>query len=144
MSKALNKMQEKFLSRIFAGEDEGNVLESLGIPQSVYRRWLKSEKYQQKLQQKIEDCQRQAQIMISSYKTVAAAKLIGLISCDKEQTARQACLDVLQMESLISKTKEDEKTDETNKLILTSKTAAAITRILASQKAGNEPEDNGE
>lgn len=137
-------MQEKFLSRIFAGEDENNVLKSFGIPQSVYRRWLKSEKYQQKLQEKIEDCQRQAQIMISSYKTVAAAKLIGLISCDKEQTARQACLDVLQMESLISKTKEDEKTDETNKLILTSKTAAAITRILASQKAGNESEDNGE
>jgi DNA-directed RNA polymerase subunit N (RpoN/RPB10) len=138
MGKSLTKIQEKFLSRIFAGEDENNVLESLGIPQFTYRRWLKSEKYQKMLEQKIEDCQRQAQIMISSFKTVAAAKLIGLVSCDKEQTARQACLDVLQMDSLLPKTAKGETTDEFNKLILTSKAAAEITRILTSQKAKDE------
>jgi DNA-directed RNA polymerase subunit N (RpoN/RPB10) len=138
MGKSLTKMQEEFLSRIFDGEGEENVLESLGISKSLYRRWLASEKYQQKLQQKIEDCQRQAQIMISGYKTVAAVKLIGLVNCDKEQTARQACLDVLQMESLIPKTEKDETKDELGKLILSSKAAAEITRILASQKAKDE------
>jgi DNA-directed RNA polymerase subunit N (RpoN/RPB10) len=142
MGKSLTKMQEDVLSRIFAGEDEENILKSLGISQSVYRRWLGSEKYQQLLEQKIEDCRRQAKTMIASYQLIAAAKLIGLMTCDKEQTARQACLDILQMELITPKVTKDEKTDEYNKLLLSSKAAAAITRILASQKAGNESEDN--
>jgi hypothetical protein len=144
MSKALNKMQEKVLSRIFAGEGEEDILKSLGIPQAVYQRWLKSEKYQKMLEQKIEDCRRQAKIMIASYQLIAAAKLIGLMTCEKEQTARQACLDILQMELIAPKETKDEKTDEYHKLLLNNKAAAAITRILASQKAKDEPEDNSE
>jgi hypothetical protein len=135
---SITKIQETVISRIFAGEGEDEILKSLKIPQAVYRRWLKSEKYQKMLEQKIEDCQRQAKIMIASYQLVAAAKLVNLMQCDKEQTARQACLDILQMELITPKVTKDEKTDEHNKLLLGSKAAAAITRILASQKAESE------
>ena len=142
MGQGLSKLQNEVMDRLFSGESEDAALAAAEISLSIYQRWLKNEKWQQEFQRRIEKCQREAQLLISRYQPVAAAKLISLMDCEKEQTARQACLDVLQMESLVPKTEKDEKTDELGKLILSSEAAAKITKILASGKVEDEQADN--
>jgi len=138
MGRGLTKLQAEVMDRIFSGEDEDKTLAAAEISQSIYQRWLRSEKWQEEFERRVEACQRQAQLIISTYQPVAAAKLVSLMDCEKEQTSRQACLDILQMELLLPKATKDEKTNELNKLVLGSKAAAEIMKILASGKAENE------
>jgi len=139
MGRGLTKLQAEVMDRIFSGEDEDKALAAAEISQSIYQRWLRSEKWQEEFERRVEACQRQAQLLISSYQPVAAAKLIGLLDCDKEQTVRQACLDILQMKPLIPK---DDKQDTPGKalqrLSVSSEAATKIMKILASGKAENE------
>ncbi|OHB59622.1 MAG: hypothetical protein A2167_08675 [Planctomycetes bacterium RBG_13_46_10] len=74
----------------------------------------------------MEACQRQAQLMLSNFLVTATIKLIGLTESNNEETARKACLDILEMKSLISETVEQ----ATPKTQLTDKNIQTIMRIL--------------
>jgi len=131
MGKGLTKLQNEVMDRLFSGEDEDKALADVEISLSVYRRWLKNEIWQQEFQLRIEKCKRKAMLMIATYQQVAAAKLVGLMNSDKAPTARQACLDVLQMETGLSEEKVDKQQDEFSKLKLSGEAAAQITKILS-------------
>jgi len=56
---------------------------------------------------RLEDCRRQAHLIIANFMVAAAVKLVELVGCDKETVARQACLDILEMKPLAAKEKDD-------------------------------------
>lgn len=141
MSKGLSKVQNEVMDRLFSGEGEDAALAAVQISLSVYRRWLKSEKWQQEFQLRIEKCQRGAMLMIATFQQTAAVKLISLMNSDKVPTARQACLDVLNMNLLTSEKTENKQVDEFDKLKLSAEAAAQITKIMAQDNSKKENQD---
>lgn len=74
-------------------------------------------------------CQRRATLIITAYKEVAATKLVCLTACDKEVTARQACLDILAMDDV-----KKEKVNRDERREMKPATQAAILKIMADEK----------
>src|SRR4030042_3128582 len=126
MEQKLTKMQKNVLSELFNGKIESEILESTKISPGLYRNWLRSDVWKKAFAERMEACQRQAQLMLSNFLVTATIKLIGLTESNNEETARKACLDILEMKSLISETVEQ----ATPKTQLTDKNIQTIMRIL--------------
>lgn len=105
MSKLRSK-QKKVMDGLFEGRGEDEVLADNNISHSVFRRWVREDAWIREFERRISAAYRQAEIIIAAYKPLAAAKLVALTECDKEQTARQACLDVIQMPRAIKEREE--------------------------------------
>ncbi len=140
----LSKLQIKVMNRLFSAESEDEVLDTEGISQNLYRRWLRSEEWKREFEQRVEDCRRKAHLIIANYLPTAAVKLIGLLAGEKEQTARQACLDVLQMVLVIKGVQEDKDNKAAKKINLSDKETARIMRILAEGDDGGNGEQADE
>jgi hypothetical protein len=77
------------------GLDEAGVLAKHKVSTRLYRRWLSDELFADELRFRIESARRTGELIIARYTPVAAAKLVGLIDSDKDETVRRACLDIM-------------------------------------------------
>ena len=94
--KRLTKKQQQVIDELFeCGGDESSTLAKHNISQTQFANWLESENFTSAIAARIESARRQSQILLSKYIPVATAKLIGLCTSEKEETARKACLDIL-------------------------------------------------
>lgn len=85
----------------------------------------------------MEICKRRAELILTAYREVAAVKLVTLTDCDKEVTARQACLDILSMEN-----KKSGNTGQEAPRLMSKATQEAILKIMADEK-GSPPQEVG-
>lgn len=138
----LTKKQEKVMDELFKGGDEQQVLENNKVSRGVYKRWLKEERWVEEFERRIEALNRQSRIMIATYKPFVAAKLLNLIDCKKEHTARQACEDIIRMEQETEKGKEiSGPLQERGLPEISPETASELLGVLARRK--NAEKDNG-
>ncbi|MEN6575804.1 MAG: hypothetical protein ABFD90_05620 [Phycisphaerales bacterium] len=95
-SKKLTKRQSAVIEDLFAGElEEQAILEKHHVRQYEYERWLADERFTGRLDLRIAHAHRQSRMVLARHAIAAAAKLVELTRCDKEETARKACLDII-------------------------------------------------
>lgn len=102
MAKArqLSTRQLAVIEDLFNGElDEQAVLDKYNVSRKLYNKWLADEVFVEQFDRRIAGAYRQSAAMIARYAPLAASKLVQLTGCEKEETARKACLDIIGFES---------------------------------------------
>jgi hypothetical protein len=93
-----DKKQSAVIEDLFAGElGEQAVLDKHGVSRELYHQWLADERFIRLLEERIASAYRESELILASYAPVAASKLAELTDCEKEETARRACLDIISM-----------------------------------------------
>ncbi len=96
--KHLTKRQLAVIDDLFGGElDEQAVLDKHKVSRRLYEKWLGDEGFNEQFSLRIAGLNRQSQVIIARYLPLAAAKLVQLTECEKEETARRACLDIMSL-----------------------------------------------
>ena len=96
--KKLTRRQLALIEDLFAGEsEEQEVLDKHKVGRQLYCRWLADKAFSAQLDQRVAGAYRQSTFLIARHARSAAERLIGLTECQKEETARKACLDIITM-----------------------------------------------
>jgi hypothetical protein len=99
-SKNLSKRQLAVLEDLFTGElDEPDVLDKHGVRPRHFEEWFAEEGFRQQFEQRLARACRQSRLILARCAPLAAAKLVALTDCEKEETARKACLDIIALQS---------------------------------------------
>jgi len=92
----LTKRQQAVIEDLFAGElDEQQVLQKHNIDCRLYDKWLAGVAFSAAFDRRMEAAYRQGELILARYAAVAAAKLVGLTESENQETARKACLDII-------------------------------------------------
>lgn len=103
----LSKKQLAVIDDMLDGQfDEQTVLARQKVSRGLYRKWLADEHFIAEFDRRIAWLGRHGRALIANYTRLAAAKLVELSNCDKEETARKACLDIITMSASADKTAE--------------------------------------
>jgi hypothetical protein len=103
----VTKKQEEVLNDLFKGDrSEIEVLKKYKVSAAFYRKWFDDEVFADEFSFRMEAGKRQCELIIANYAPVAAAKLIGLTECEKEETMRKACLDIISSPLAVTQKKE--------------------------------------
>jgi hypothetical protein len=98
MKSRLTRKQLAVLDDLF-GEDasasEGQILAKHAVKPVDYRRWHGEEAFSQEFSARMDCLSRQSRLLIARYASYAAAKLIALTESENQETARKACLDII-------------------------------------------------
>ena len=80
---------------ILLGQDEAEALKKHHISKEAFDDILNNPEFIRQVRNRIGGSIIRTRLLIAQYAQVAAAKLISLTECEKEETARKACLDVI-------------------------------------------------
>jgi hypothetical protein len=95
-TEGLTSRQQKVLNDLFGGKPgETDALTRHKVEPSTFCEWFGEDAFITELERRVESANRQAQILLVAYRPKAAERLIKLTGIEKENTARQACLDIL-------------------------------------------------
>jgi hypothetical protein len=101
MRKRLTRKQLAVLDDLFSSDSSANesgaggILEKHGVSAADYRRWHSEEAFAQEYEARLAALGRQSRLLIARYASFAAAKLIALTESENQETARKACLDII-------------------------------------------------
>jgi len=96
----LSQRQLDVIEDLFAGElDERAVLERHRVNPRLYKKWQADDAFIEQFERRIAAAYRRSAALLARYAPIAAAKLVQLTQCDKEETARKACLDIISMQT---------------------------------------------
>ncbi len=136
--KYLGKRQLAVIDDLFAGEiTEAQVLQKHRLSAGVFRKWLGDEDFAAELAFRIESARRQSRMIIARFAPTAAAKLVELTDCKKEETRRKACLDVILVAAGTSRSDNDSTADEADQPLpegLSPDLAGRLLAALAEEK----------
>jgi hypothetical protein len=94
--KPLTKKQLSVIEDLFAGElNEEQVFERHRIDKRVYDKWMTEGNFSDEFDRRLKSAHRQGELIIARFAAVAAAKLVELTESTNPETARKACLDVI-------------------------------------------------
>jgi hypothetical protein len=94
--KYLTTTQRRVIDDLFTGElDERLVLEKHRVRQRTYCRWHQQEIFAAEYNERLKLSQRQSELVFANWASSVAAKLVNLTDAEKEETARKACMDVI-------------------------------------------------
>ena len=92
----LSKRQLAVIDDLFAAKmTESQLRQKHDLSISMLRKWLASDNFAGELSCRTEAARRQSEMIIARFAPAAAAKLVALTECEKEETRRKACLDVI-------------------------------------------------
>jgi hypothetical protein len=95
-TKGITRKQLAVIDDLFAGElEEQQVFEKHRINKRVYDKWLTEENFAGEFDRRIKSAHRQGELIIARFANVAAVKLVALTESANPETARKACLDVI-------------------------------------------------
>lgn len=95
-----NKRQLAVIEDMFAAElDEQAILEKHRVSQRTFNRWLGEDAFMAELNRRLEWLNLQSELIIVRYKSLAAAKLVQLTDSKNPETARKACLDIINLQN---------------------------------------------
>jgi len=129
----MDKKQKKVMDELFEGQDEKEVLENNKISRFVFERWVNEPEWIAEFDRRVDAARRQSQIIITMFQPAAATKLVGLMNCDKEQTARQACLDIINMPRIVPEGKITDTEQAEALLPVSEETARELIEVLAKE-----------
>ena len=133
--KKLSKKQIAVIQDLLEADmDESQVIAKHNISTAIYRKWLADKTFAGELNFRIESAKRHSRLIIARYAPVAAVKLVKLTECEKEETARKACLDIISLPAAEDKLNQTE-TDPTCQPIetLSPETAGKLLEFLADE-----------
>jgi len=137
----LSQRQLDVIEDLFAGElDEQAVLERHRVNPRLYKKWQADDAFIKQFERRIAAAYRRSAALLARYAPIAAAKLVQLTQCDKEETARKACLDIISMQTPLSAPPRPKAADPDvpeQSPTLSDQTASKILALLA--EAGQEP-----
>ncbi len=94
--KRLTRRQLAVIEDLFAGEmTEREALERHNISAALYDRWLTDPQFCECFERRVARAYREARLVLARHAPKAAKTLIDLTHCQKEETARRACLDIV-------------------------------------------------
>jgi len=94
--KSVTKKQRAVIEDLFAGEaGEQQVLERHKVDRRLYDKWLGDERFAEEFERRLQSARRQGELIIARYASFAAAKLVQLTESENQETARKACLDII-------------------------------------------------
>ncbi len=138
MNARLTSKQIAVLNDIFLSElDEQSILDRHKISRNVYNKWLGEERFREEFDRRVESAYRQSEALIARYAGLAAAKLVQLTACEKEETARKACLDIMSLRRSSNgsdKVQASEGDSEDESGWLSPGTASKVLAVLAEAK----------
>ncbi len=127
----INKRQKDFLVEILDKRiPVDTAMERLDIGAALLCQWFSSPAFLDELAKRIEFITKRSDMLISQHRLTAVERLVLLTNCDKEETARKACLDIIE---LTDNDKNNEK--DADLPPISPETAAKLLEILAN---GNE------
>jgi len=139
----LRQVQLKVLDRLFDGDDEKDILAEEKVSRSLFERWFRSKEWLEEYIGRVKRTRRRAQLILAIYQETAAAKLVALMACEKEVTARQACLDILNIK-VVLEGKEGEHGQDVRATSIEHQKAAELLRIMASSPQAGAVQANEE
>jgi len=96
MVKKLSKRQSAVLDELFNGEQTTEqILEKNGVNQQLYNQWHGEPAFTDEFERRIERLHRHSRLLIARYSSLAAARLVSLTESQSGETARKACLDII-------------------------------------------------
>ena len=101
MKRRLTRKQLAVLDDLFSSDGSvsesgaGGILEKHGVSADEYRRWHSEEAFAEEYEARLAALGRQSRLLIARYASYAAAKLIALTESENQETARKACLDII-------------------------------------------------
>ena len=129
----LTAKQAKVIDGLFEESlDESKALTKYKVSKNVYRKWLAQREFIDEIAMRVESSRRQTELIIAKYAPTAAAKLVGLMDSEKEETSRKACLDII--ETVEKKKEPAEKNDEPSERSFTAEQAGRLLAALAREK----------
>lgn len=94
--KQLTRRQRAAIEDLFTGEmTEPEVLAKHNVSAALYDRWLNDEAFCECFERRVARAYREARLTLARHAPKAAKTLIDLTKCQKEETARRACLDIV-------------------------------------------------
>jgi predicted DNA-binding protein YlxM (UPF0122 family) len=94
--KYLTRKQKQVIEDLFTGKlDVENVLEKHRVRQRTYCRWHQQENFVAEYNRRLKLSQRRSELIFANWASSVAAKLVNLTDAEKEETARKACMDVI-------------------------------------------------
>jgi len=94
----LKELHFKIINDLFEADlDESQINEKYGLRLGVLRRWLCDPAFEKELRSRMHAALAQARIRLSRFVPEAATRLVELAKCEKDETSRKACLDVIAM-----------------------------------------------
>ena len=138
----LTRKQLSVLDDLFSGDfdDEEEVLLKHKLSRNLYNKWLSEEHFAERFSNYINGLNRQSELIIARYTTLAAARLVHLTESKNQETGRKACLDIISFslaKKTVSKTKREGKgVKEADKkaVRLPTRTARRLLAALAEEK----------
>lgn len=132
-AKNLTRRQHAVIEDLFAAKmDEQKVLEKHHVSGALYSRWLADERFVEQFDRRLDQAYRSGRLTLARNASNAADKLVALTECEKEETARKACLDIITLNSPAARTAgAAEHPTETSASELPPETAARLLAALA-------------
>ena len=134
-TKGITRKQLAVIEDLFAGElDEQQVFEKHRINKRVYDKWLTEENFAGEFDRRIKSAHRQGELIIARFANVAAVKLVALTESANPETARKACLDVINYLRQKAQADSDEQPEAEKLPDLPPETASRLLAALAQGK----------
>jgi hypothetical protein len=113
--KRLSKKQLSVIGDLFVGQlDEQAILDKHEVSRAVFVKWQMGRRFVEEFNRRIAALNRQGELIIARYAPLAAAKLVGLTESQSQETARKACIDIIEFPNQTVK-KADEPADKNDK-----------------------------
>ena len=139
-AKPLSTKQFTVMEDLFEGElEEKVILEKNNLSRKLYDKWLADEDFIDRLNKRLAWEHRRSEFMLARYTRVAVSSLVRLTDCNKPETARKACLDIISMRNNhlagSSATSGDNPTPQHESPNLSPETTGKFLAILAEEKS---------
>jgi hypothetical protein len=132
MKEKISPRQKAVLDELFAGEQsQQDILDKYNVTKCEFEKWLSQTSFCSALQSRIKVEYLNSAVLLARYAPVAAARLIALTDSEKPETARRACLDIIQMGTEGKKPDDSEKTLDDGHCALSDQQAQRILAALA-------------
>ena len=129
----LTSRQKAVLDDLFDCElGEADVLDRHKVETRTFYEWLGEDAFIAELERLAEAANRRAEILLAAYRPKVADRLIKLTEINKENVARQACLDILGFEGY--EYEEEEREGPTIPYAKTSKVWAALAKLAKEER----------
>jgi len=128
----LSRKQLRVLDDLFEADMAlQQVLQKHKVTAALFNRWQEDTNFVTEFDNRIAVLYRQSELIIARYASLAAAKLVELTESESQETARKACLDVIQLPKTADKKQPAQVDDQTQPSRLSPETASKLLAVLA-------------
>ena len=134
--KQLSDRQTAVLEDLFDSDlDEQGVLEKHRVRRSTYNKWLTEKPFAEQFGRYVTRARRRSELLLAKYSSLAAAKLVELTASKKGETARRACLDIINQPKIAAGAERSEKDDNKQAEQLSGAMASRLLAAMAEEKS---------